>query len=377
MNADVSVRFFSAPMSEWKMLSPPQPNDEGPEQQLLKQHLRSFLGSPNVAILSGLGTSLCIRSASGATLAPTMADLWASITELPRFDDIIKLTEYDPNETDFERFLSRCQLREQLKHDVVLSEFIRSAETLVLTRCRFVEPATKLPTHELFLRKIARRSVRHQRARIFTTNYDLAFETAAARSGFIVIDGFSHSNPQRFDGGYFAYDVVRRSEEMETPELVENVFHLYKLHGSVDWNRVDNGVEKNVTAENAVIVYPRDSKYQMSYEQPFLEMLVRFQLALRQPNTSLLIAGFGFRDAHIVQPVLSALRSNVGLRLLLVDPEAETSKSFEVLRQLIHQGDVRVAMVGGTFESLAAMLPDALQASEEEEHAKRMGRIAW
>jgi hypothetical protein len=39
--------------------------------------------------------------------------------------------------------------------------------------------------------------------KLFTTNYDLCFEEAAARSRFVTVDGFSHAMPQEFDGAYF------------------------------------------------------------------------------------------------------------------------------------------------------------------------------
>jgi hypothetical protein len=51
------------------------------------------------------------------------------------------------------------------------------------------------------------------RTQIFTTNYDLAFELAASRTGFAVIDGFSHVSPQRFDSGFFDVDLAVRDRD--------------------------------------------------------------------------------------------------------------------------------------------------------------------
>lgn len=51
----------------------------------------------------------------------------------------------------------------------------------------------------------------YQRAKIFTLNYDLLFEQAAAKGGYVVIDGFSFSMPRTFSGVYFDYDIVVRN----------------------------------------------------------------------------------------------------------------------------------------------------------------------
>jgi len=39
------------------------------------------------------------------------------------------------------------------------------------------------------MRAVGRRSAQQQRLKLFTTNYDLAFEHAASNTGFVVIDG--------------------------------------------------------------------------------------------------------------------------------------------------------------------------------------------
>jgi hypothetical protein len=85
----------------------------------------------------------------------------------------------------------------------------------------------------------------------------------------------------------------------------------------------------------SLIIYPRLSKFESSYEQPFLEMMSRFQASLRQSNTGVLVIGFGFNDAHVAQPLLSALESNVNLKMVVVDPglEASTNKTVGKLRR--------------------------------------------
>jgi hypothetical protein len=212
--------------------------------------------------------------------------------------------------------------------------------------------------------------------KLFTTNYDLCFERAASEISFIAVDGFSHTQPQQFDGGHFNYDLVRRGLEGDAPDYIPNVFQLLKMHGSVDWARVGNQVVKTAGSEprRPLIIYPRLSKFESSYEQPFLEMMSRFQASLRQPNTGVLVIGFGFNDAHVTQPLLSALDSNVNLKMIVVDPglEASTNKAIGALKTLIGQGDWRITLVAEKFETVVPSIPDLVAQSELEQHRQRV-----
>ena len=119
----------------------------------------------------------------------------------------------------------------------------------------------------------------------------------------------------------------RMTSSVEIPkqirfDLVPNVFQLYKLHGSVDWalNIESREIERDPKTLKPVLVYPRNSKYELAFSQPYLEMMSALQTALRQSDTGLLILGFGFNDSHIAEPVLAAIRSNLSLQVVVCDP---------------------------------------------------------
>ena len=103
------------------------------------------------------------------------------------------------------------------------------------------------------------------------------------------------------------------------------MFHLYKLHGSVDWKKSNGDIERDGATEEAVMIYPRATKYQLSYRPPFLEMMARFQFALRQPNTTLFAIGFGFNDDHLSEPILSALGSYPHFNLVIATKALEAA----------------------------------------------------
>ncbi len=198
-----------------------------------------------------------------------------------------------------------------------------------------------------------------------------------------MIDGFSHTFPQEFDGSYFGYDLVRREQDREIPDYITNVFHLYKMHGSVDWEKEANRIIKNPNTTKPCLIYPRQGKYQSSYEQPFGEMMSRFQMALRQPNTGLLIIGFGFNDTHLVHPILSAIRSNVSVRMVAVDPgigkpqNGNDTRNSEIqgIERLIEHGDPRLCLLKAEFEEFVPIIPDLIAETEEEVHYSRLRTV--
>ncbi len=347
----------------------------------LDRFLTDLLLSENLIVLTGLGTSLSVKNKDGKTVAPTMGQLWkkARAKAGDKFDCIKGKVHYStpPDGDSIELLLSNCQLSQTFQPDPDVATFITETEEIIVETCSFLKDDVALNIHETFLRKMARRSTRQPRLKLFTTNYDLCFETAASRSRFIVVDGFSHTHPQDFDGSHFGYDLVRREQDREAPDYIPNVFHLYKIHGSLDW-RLDGGrILKEPNAEKPHIIYPRHSKFESSYDQPFVEVMSRFQVNLRQPHTGLVIVGFGFNDYHICQPLLAALRSNVYLKAIVVDPALQTSTkpAVQEMANLIELGDSRLALLAGTFEDLVGLIPDLVAATEEEQHRDRLRKV--
>jgi hypothetical protein len=381
-----ALRFRSAcTESEWKEV-PTGLGDDG-VRQTARKHLSDLLLSENLVVVTGLGTSLCLRDTQGHRLAPLMSDLWnrGNVIVGGRIEQLAAAVKYVPAEQggskqwNIEELLSHCHLAHRYAPDPNVAAFVERMESDIAGLCRFTNRARDFNSHEDFLRRVARRSARKPRMKLFTTNYDKAFEAAAARSRFVVIDGFSHSIPQEFDGSFFGYDIVRRENSEGSPNYIEGVFHLYKLHGSVDWERHGSVIQKNEGATNRVMIYPRDSKFASSYEQPHLEMMSRFMDALRQPNTGLLVVGFGFADRHLTGPIIAALRSNVSLKAMVVTPDLETrtqdanaKDEFRQLRLLSDAGDPRLGLLNGTFESLVTLIPDLVADTEEQQLLRRL-----
>lgn len=344
----------------------------------------SLLNSEHLVVLAGLGASIGVSSSDGTKQAPSMSALWEKVAQYPDFDQIeTLLSQGIVDNENFEFMLSDAQARlaliEEPSEKELLEDFVSHAEQLVWEGCNFIDESSKLPYHEALLRRIARRSTRLQRAQVFTTNYDLAFEQAAANIRAKVIDGFGFGRDV-FEPSSFDLDFVRRRPN-DQPTLEPNVFQLLKLHGSVDWNGPEYSIKKiepSSKPEEPVLIYPSATKYQRSYQQPYSELMSRFQMALRQPNVGFIVVGFGFNDAHIVAPIQAALQSNVGLKMLVVDPGTRSeyrSDTFAQIEQLIDLQDNRLSLLEGTFKDLLSYLPELSSEDEHSTHLDRAERV--
>lgn len=408
--------FSSRTDGEWIAPAPPQPpGGNGAGVNLVedlalaeaKRALSDILRCNNLVVLSGLGTSLCVPPAvDGGPRAPTMADLWRKaeamqnmpmppgVQQRRTFSEVLQLIGHPEERKDIEAMLSRCRLAESFlsgpdKEEV--SRFIEATEAIIVAATNFLTANHPLLIHSEFLRRIARRPKRKARAKIFTTNYDVCFEEAGRQGRYVVVDGFSHTWPPTFDAVHFTYETVRRISETEALDPIPNVFHLYKLHGSVDWKRQEGSGEimKWVSEGKPLLIYPRNSKYELAFEQPYLEMISAFQAALRQPDTGLLVVGFGFNDSHIAEPIMSAVRSNLALKLVVVSPrlapwadaesegpgECGSNKHLERLHKLAGAGDARITMLNCDFEKMVSMVPDMAAETDLEQHVARLRSI--
>lgn len=385
--------FFGPEASEWKELKPdiPAGTDPAEEQKIVaaakaaKEELKIFLLSSlqmqHVVVLAGSGTSL-----GPITKGPSMWALWDyCVNAAPGTEDSVRTVSpeakkvideigYDVavEKENIEALLSRCEAYLQVRTSEEVTTFITESKNIILQKCsEFIDPADskQLSAHRTFLHRLSRRRVRDSRLKLFTTNYDLCFETAAGRQGLVVLDGFSFSQPRQFDPRFFLYDIVRRpttGEEVGTP--LEGVFHLYKLHGSVNWSRKAENeieVEQKPSPDSACLIYPAKGKYQQSYVQPHLELVSQFFSILREPNTCLIVTGFGFNDDHLSEPILAAVRTNPHLRLIIVNSAAddltarptEKNKYWETLFSLAKQGE-DIWLINAYFGDFAEMIPD-------------------
>ncbi|HHT8992372.1 TPA: SIR2 family protein [Burkholderia cenocepacia] len=358
-------------------------------RQILSDLLSGALQYTNLGFFAGSGTSL------GAAGGPSMWQLWVAAMcrdstggeltpEAQQVCESIHYTERDrPN---IEHFLSQCDAYLAFNADSVVEAFVVSVKKKILDLCTafLKSERSDISAYRYLLKKLARRRVRDPRLKVFTTNYDMCFETAASDLGMMVVDGFSYTRRRRFDARHFSYDVVRRDADHH--DFVEGVFHLHKLHGSVSWERSNNEVfeAENPAAEKACLIYPAKGKYQQAFLQPHLELLSRFLDFLRQPNTCLVTAGFGFNDDHLSEPIYSAIQANPSLKLVLTDHRCiehvhnnghhGSSPYWGRFAELARRG-FDIHFIGGPFSEVVDRIPSLRAVSPAEQLADAVRRI--
>lgn len=283
----------------------------------------------NIAVLSAAGTSM----ENGTHGGKTRTELWKSYEdEINKIANVFTSTDGPLKDKctqilqdkNIEDFLSFTILYEKLNGEILDKDDSKNLriklENKIATACELDLDETN-QHHQDFIRKLTARKPSEPRLQLYTTNYDTLFEQAARRMNYVIIDGFSLSYPRIFNGTNFDFDIVFREHTRIKQEesFVPNVFQLFKLHGSIDWEKNTKGqILQKEKSDNPCIIYPASEKYESSYDQPYFEMMSHFQQTLRKENTLLIIVGFGFKDKHIQNVIKEASLQNHNLHILIV-----------------------------------------------------------
>ena len=369
--------------------------DDKSNLEFLIKFINQMLDAENLIVLAGSGTSLTFNEKDQPYIAPSMGNLWNACKniDLNLFEVVTKAVEYEkvagtwPDgelKEDIELLLSLCDAYLPLKNlsdtrNRKIQQFLKLAKEKILKETSFINniSSKNWVSHNRFIRTLGKRSPKQKRLKLFTTNYDLAFETAASNTGFIVIDGFEFSKPQRFNPAWYNYDIVNRTQASEKGgAYLSNIIHLYKMHGSVDWMQTEQGVRKKdnnfLDEGEPVFIYPSSAKYQNSYDSPYIDMMAAFLEAVQKPKTAVLCVGFGFNDKHINNAISMALRTNPELMVMVATKgpfDKEGSFNAEIRQQFmqaIDSGDSRIAIADCTFDVLVELLPNRHIESPEE-----------
>ncbi|PKA99661.1 SIR2-like protein [Flavobacteriaceae bacterium MAR_2009_75] len=339
----------------------------------------------NLNILTGAGSSVNIgKGNKGRLLSQLWDDVSASLTEpiLNKFCELVHYTDKEQNgeyTKNLEKLLSIANVakdyvvdtppqEEEDGYEVIkIPDIITKIEEIIRDKCSLDLPENS--PHKDFLEKITKRKVTAPRVKIFTLNYDTFFEQAGRRSNYTIIDGFAFSLPRSFSGRNFDIDIVSRnsSRVKEEDNFIQKVFHLYKPHGSIDWERDGDNIYQKAGVKFPLMIFPKDSKYESSYDQPYFEMMSRFQQSLRDENVLLICIGFSFSDKHIVTAIIEALEQNPSFQLFVANKGIdETSDNFKPFFEAAKKYN-NIALVDEEFLEFAKYFPDLRSYNHEDD----------
>ena len=164
--------------------------------------------------------------------------------------------------------------------------------------------------------------------RIFSLNYDLCVEKSCHDSG--VERGFGSG--KQWDWKIF-----------DNEEQIEKDIFLYKLHGSIDWIRDDNGSltykDSGISPDKAEIIF--GTTYKLQYIDPFLFFAYEFRKRLMTDAKLLICVGYGFADEHINGIISQALNGHPSRKMLIIMPcDNEDEELHHICTSLkIHTND--------------------------------------
>jgi SIR2-like domain len=240
--------------------------------------------------------------------------------------------------------------------------------------------------HHALAGKLIARDPSLGRINLFTTNYDTLVEQALDDLGIQYFDGFSGRVRPRFDPSIYSIDMYYPGEVAEgRVRRFDKFAFLYKLHGSISWRFDENGRElvqiqpdlgrlekwrsgkdKDVHARHQrlksideeiglpISILPTSNKFVQTLELPYAHLFRAFGAKLAQPQTFLLVIGYGFGDPHINQMIDDAM-TNPELVMLVVDP-APSNAAKQVLERYQSIGERAFLLGGADFDNFAKNL---------------------
>lgn len=271
-----------------------------------------------VGLFIGAGAPLGIYDAAGAAslkLLPDVAGLTTAITEVlkgeaefaKQWDQLLAACQTaELPHPNVEHLLTQmrtfCALKGDRTFDGITTAQLRRLDDRICSAIVKILGAG-LPGHVTSYHRLAAWISQLQRMhplQIFTPNYDLLLEEALENFRVPYFDGFIGSREPFFDLASLEQDV-----------LPERWTRLWKLHGSLNWvKKGDGSVSRRSGPGSEAMIYPSHLKYDQSRRMPYLAMLDRLKVFMRESNAVLVCCGYSFADEHLNEVMLDGLRGN-------------------------------------------------------------------
>ena len=175
--------------------------------------------------------------------------------------------------------------------------------------------------------------------RIFSLNYDLCIEKTC--------------KDMNIEQGFNSTDDKWSWQNFEDNNPNDIDIFLYKLHGSIDWKRVEGVVTRSedpIDSDELEIIFA--TAYKLQYLDPFLFFAYEFRKFTLFDDLKLIVSiGYSFNDEHVNGILRQSLNSNHERKLLSIAPyDSEANGINEIQTKLElapgHQIEVLVGEQG-------------------------------
>lgn len=221
-----------------------------------------------------------------------------------------------------------------------------------------------LNIHELFINKIISRKETLSRPKIFTPNYDLAFENACEKIGVSYNNGFRGVHMRKFDPDTFHNETYIKQDSGDKGKRIATYLNIYKLHGSISWQyaesindlynlkeiQVSDTSKKSEFVFDSLMIYPIQTKKSYSLDLPYSELFRNFSKCLTETQNTLVVIGYSFLDEHINDIIRTGLY-NPNLTIVIHSYGLITGKSPLFLQTLKNRSvsDNRIILFEGSL----------------------------
>lgn len=331
--------------------------DEKKVASLLNEYLTANI---NLSVLLGSGSSILSIPIMGTTFKEYKKQLVG--TEKDNLEYLMgryietKMGASDSNVENIELFLSWLSARiegmaeaelikgENKIKDDLIQKLLLSVKSGYYDEVngRVTNNSKKsLPLYRDFISKLvttrANADDSHDVVNIFTPNYDLYVEKALDEVGLPYTDGFRSGLESEFNIAEYGRRVVDTTKRYRDKwSTVSPFFRVYKLHGSLNWQKDSNGRVKKVygmgNGSEELLIAPTSSKYADTQGFPFSDLFRELSVEMLKPNTVLLINGYGFGDEHINNFLIQALGRPDFTMIAFIEPTAQQLKFVESVK---------------------------------------------
>ena len=285
------------------------------EEKIPLSKLAKYYLNENLNFLCGSGTSVAI---GGKTINKDENPFEAIINELkavanPKdyIGQLIKFFESDELlEKKFDKInqehLYYLNNKDDAESAKTIKEYLDKALKIFVDKyvpfpIEYVKD--KLTIHELFINKIISRKETLNRPKIFTPNYDLAFENACEKIGVSYNNGFRGVHMRKFDPDTFHNETYIKQDSGDKGKRIATYLNIYKLHGSISWQyaesindlynlkeiQVSDTSKKTDFVFDSLMIYPIQTKKSYSLDLPYSELFRNFSKCLTETQNTLVM----------------------------------------------------------------------------------------
>ena len=154
---------------------------------------------------------------------------------------------------------------------------------------------------------------------IFTLNYDQCLEKQCQKHSIEYNRGFNN----------YIWEYKKFIELESDSEKI----NIYKLHGSIDWEINEKGIEeKDGVIDNHAIIF--GTSYKLQYIDPFLFLFYEFRRQTLEMATKIInCIGYSFNDDHINGILGQALSKDKSRKIISIQPLSGVGNNNELIEK--------------------------------------------